>query len=62
MPTSRSSTTSRRPTPCAPARRLSSSIAASIDTGLPSTDTGTPRSKPTITSSGTPQLIVGSSV
>ena len=52
MPTSRSSTTSSRPTPCAPARRLSSSMACSTVTGLPSIDTGTPRSNPTITSSG----------
>src|SRR5580658_9138752 len=52
MPTSRSSTTSRRPTPCAPARRLSCSIACSTDTEVPSIVTGTPRSKPTITSPG----------
>src|SRR3954470_547037 len=52
MPTSRSSTMSSRPTPWAPARRFSSSIACSIVTCRPSIDVGTPSVKPMVTSSG----------
>ena len=37
-------------------------MASSTVTGLPSIETGTPFSKPTITSSGVLQLTVGSSV
>src|SRR5947208_3333088 len=51
MPTSRSSTMSSRPTPRAPARSLSSMIASSMVTGLPSTVVGTPFSKAMHTSS-----------
>ena len=62
MPTNRSSTTSRRPTPCAPARRLSSTIASRTETGRPSIAVGRPFSKLMMTSSGACQLMVGSSV
>ena len=37
-------------------------LAARTETGLPSMETGTPLSNPTMTSSGLLQLIVGSSV
>ena len=37
-------------------------MASSTETGLPSIDTGTPFSNPTMTSSGELQLTVGSSV
>ena len=53
MPTRRSSTMSSRPTPCAPARRLSSRIASSTETGRPSIAVGTPSVKEMTTSSGT---------
>ena len=52
---------SSRPTPWAPARRLSSSIACSIVTGRPSMATGTPSSKVMMTSSGS-RWTVGSAV
>src|SRR5919206_161949 len=62
MPTRRSSTRSTRPTPCrAPIalRRATSSTGASAS---PFTDTGVPRAKPIVTSSGASGAAVGERV
>src|SRR6266853_1257361 len=62
MPTRRSSTTSARPTPCAPASSLSVSSSATGPNGSLSIDTGVPASKPICTIAGASGPFAGSPV